>query len=185
MQVAIIKTKNIFDLLYTNSRTEEILKVKGVKVVSIENIRIKNIKGNFLCCIQTTYRTIKGRCSTFLSCWDYLKHFVLDRKLRSRHYIAIQNQQNPTIWQVSCPSEPSKPVRTVRLYPEQVTCTCEDFANQIATFKEHPYLSKILDKKLNLCKHSIATLNTIGIRNYQGYFTQWEPGGRFHSLSQG
>lgn len=179
MQTTASATKNIFDMLYTKRRTEEILRAKHIKVICIESIKIKNKKGTFLCCVQTTYRTTSGRCSTFLSCWDYLKIFILDRKLRSRHYLATPDKHNPTLWRVICPTDLTKPARKIKLYPNKVTCNCEDFSNQSTIFKEHPYLVKLLSVKLQLCKHAIATLNTLGIHNAKEYFLHWKTGGQF------
>lgn len=181
MQATISTAKNIFDLLYTKSRTEEILKAKSIKVIRVESVKIKNKKGEFLCCVQSTYHTTRGRCSTFISCWDYLKSFVFDRKLRSRYYIAISDKLSPTIWQVTCPTDLTKQARKIQLYPDKVICNCEDFSNQTNLFKEHPYLVKRLTGKLQLCKHAIATLNTLGIHNAKEYFHHWEPGGQFAS----
>ncbi len=187
--------KTIFTQFYTHNRTRHILEQKGIRVQKIEKVRITNRNGEYLRCVQVTYIVASGRCSTFISCRDYLAEAMNGRRERAKGYTASQNSNRPSEWNVYAKVS-QMPVqlgtatrgsegkrRIVTTTPTSVSCTCEDFESQGYYLQEHPYLWYHVLKERRICKHAIATLNELGFDSLRDYLAAWKPNGRLNNLA--
>lgn len=190
------KERSIFTQFYTHSRTREILEGKGIKVRKIEKVSIHKPSGEFYRCVQVVYTVVNGqRCSTFVSCKDYLSKAYGDRKERSKEYTAYQDREHSTYWTVvskviqmpltgdMATSGKEGKARTVTTVADAVVCDCEDFANQPYYLQEHPYLWYTLMKERRVCKHVFTTLDALGFGSLRDYLAAWKPEGRLSKLS--
>lgn len=174
--------RSIFKAFYTHNRTKALLEAKGIKVKSVERVAIAKPNGEFYCAVHVVYLTSAGRCSTFISCREYLAHAVQGRKERAREYTATQGIANPSQWKVTSNELGCIP-RTVTTTPYEVTCTCEDFEHQGSYLSEHPYLWERVIKGYRICKHAMATLAALGCSSLSAYLKAWKEGGRFSRLA--
>lgn len=190
------KERSIFTQFYTHSRTKEILEAKGVKVKKVEKVSIHKPSGEFYRCVHVVYVVVNGqRCSTFISCKDYLASAIAGRKERSKEYIAHQNRERPSnftvlsktiqmpLYGTMAKSSKEGRARTVTASPEAIVCDCEDFITQPHYLQEHPYLWWELMKQRTVCKHIFVTLDVLGFNSLRDYLAAWKPGGRFPKLS--
>lgn len=188
--------KTIFTQFYTHKRTRHILEQKGIRVQKIEKVRITNRNGEYLRCVQVTYIGASGRrCSTFISCRDYLAEAMAGRKERAKDYTASQNSRHPSEWNVyakvsQMPVQPELATRgsegkrrVVTTTPTSVSCTCEDFESQGYYYQEHPYLWFEVLKQRRICKHSLCVLNQLGFGSLRDYLQAWKPNGRLNNLA--
>lgn len=188
-------TSTIFKLFYTHRRTEQILQAKGVKVRKIERVSINRPSGEFYNCVQVVYSTAAGRCSTFISCREYLTLATQGRRERARDYKAYQDTKRPSQWKVyanvvQLPTEDREPtrggegkVRHVITTTSGVTCDCEDYLSQPDYLQEHPYLWWWLCKERHVCKHSINVMSALRFNSLRDYLATWKPEGRLSKLA--
>ena len=188
--------KTIFTQFYTRNRTRQILEQKGIRVQKIEAIRIANRNGEYLRCVQVTYIVASGRrCSTFLSCKEYLAEAMAGRRERAKDYTASQNSNRPSEWNVyakvaQLPVEPRTATRggegkrrIVITTPTSVSCTCEDYESQGSYYQEHPYLWFEVLKQRRICKHSLCVLSQLGFGSLRDYLAAWKPEGKLSKLA--
>lgn len=173
---------SIMRMFYTHSRTKQLLQNKGIKIKSIARVSITKPKGGFYCAVHVIYITSAGRCSTFISCREYLAHATQGRRERARDYKAQQHFSNPSQWTVKSNELACVP-RTVTTTPHEVTCNCEDFEHQGSYLSEHPYLWERVIKGYRICKHALATLAALGCTSLRDYLAAWKDGGRFATLA--
>jgi len=174
-----------------------LLENKGIKVQRIEAVRITKPNGEFYNMVHVVYRVKNGgRCSTFISCKDYLARATEKRKEEAEKYTAYQEKHNPSEWHVYSKPNPNKVAeprqiqdndapkyRTVHTTPEGVYCDCEDFSGQCAYLSQHPYLWQKVIKGYQICKHSLCALSHLGHKSLSSYLKAWQPGGRFSQLA--
>lgn len=149
---------------------------------SVEKVSITKPDGSAYNCVQIVYSTAAGRCSTFISCREYLGHAMQARKARAMEYTAQQGIANPQQWKVKSGELGCIP-RTVTTTPHSVTCDCEDFQHQDAYLSQHPYLWQKVIKGYSICKHSFATLASLGFGSLRDYLAAWKEGGRLNNLA--
>jgi len=83
-------------MFYTHKRSMILLENKGIKVQRIEAVRITKPNGEFYNMVHVVYRVKNGgRCSTFISCKDYLARATEKRKEEAEKYTAYQEKHNP------------------------------------------------------------------------------------------
>ncbi len=188
---------SIFKLFYTHKRTQILLEAKGVKVKNIEKVSITKPNGEFYNMVHVVYRVKNGgRCSTFISCREYLARATEKRKEEAEKYVARQNFDSPSEWRVYSKANPNKveqpnkiedsdavKYRTVYTSPNLVCCDCEDYNNQCAYLSQHPYLWEKVIKKYQVCKHIFTTLQTLNFSSLSSYLKAWQPGGRLNNLA--
>ncbi len=189
---------SIFKLFYTHRRAEILLSAKGIKVKNIEKVSINKPSGEFYCAVHVIY-TVKngGRCSTFISCKEFLARAAEKRKQESENYVARQDFHAPSQWRVYPKGSSVKAIeqprqikesttdkyRTVATTPQAVVCDCEDFTNQANYLSQHPYLWESVIKQHRICKHALCALNQLGFNSLSSYLKAWQPGGRLNQLS--
>lgn len=174
---------SIMRMFYTHNRTKALLGAKGIKVKSVEKVSITKPSGEFLNCVHVVYTVINGRrCSTFISCREYLAHATQGRKARAMEYSAQQGIANPQEWKVTS-NELGNTAKTVTTTPHSVTCDCEDFQHQADYLSQHPYLWQRVIKGFKICKHALATLSQLGFSSLRDYLNAWKKGGRLNSLA--
>ncbi len=188
---------SIYRLFYTHRRTEILLKAQGVRVKNIEKVSITKPSGAFYNCVHVIYRVANGaRCSTFISCKEYLARATEKRKEEATNYQAFQDNGNPAAWRVYVKANPAKvqaprqiepstadKYRTVQTTPQSVFCDCEDFENQHTYLSQHPYLWQKVIKGYQICKHSLCALSQLGFSSLSSYLKVWLPGGRLSQLA--
>lgn len=176
-------TRSIFQMFYTRKRTEQLLQAKGIKVKSVEKISITKTDGSFYNCVHVVYIVSNGaRCSTFISCREYLNAAMQNRRVKARDYKAVQGIANPQLWKVTSNKLASIP-RTVTTTPHSVTCNCEDFTTQHEYLSQHPYLWDRVIKGYSICKHSLAAIAALGFGSLRDYLNAWTPEGRLSKLA--
>lgn len=186
----------IFRLFYTHRRAEQILQVKGIKIKRIERISINRPSGEFLNCVQITYIVSSGRrCSTFISCKDFLALATQGRRERSKDYKSYQDSKHPSEWRVyanvvQLPTENRQPtkssegkVRHVIASTAGISCDCEDYLRQPDYFQEHPYLWWQVCKQRHICKHTVNVMSALGFGSLKDYLAGWKPEGRLSKLA--
>ena len=189
-------TPSIFRMFYTHKRTQMLLEAKGIKIMRIEKVSINKPSGKFYCAVHIVYTTAAGRCSTFISCKEYLARATTKRKEEATNYQAFQDNGNPSNWRVYPKGNPIKSeaprqiepstadkYRSVHTTPQSVFCDCEDFENQHAYLSQHPYLWQKVIKGYSICKHSLCALSQLGFSSLSSYLKAWQPGGRLNQLS--
>jgi hypothetical protein len=188
---------SIFRMFYTHKRTQILLEAKGIRVKNIEKVSINKPNGEFYCAVHVVYRVANGgRCSTFISCREYLQRATEKRKQEAENYKAYQDNDSPANWRVYPKGNPVKgqeprqvednttdKYRSVTTTPQAVTCDCEDFENQHTYLSQHPYLWQQVIKKYRICKHSLCALNHLGFSSLSKYLAAWQPGGRLNQLA--
>lgn len=180
--------RSIFQFLYTFKRTQTLLESQGIAFERIDSVKITDFNGNFInhvhCCYITHKRDL---CTANLASFTYYELFQQERKNRALDYHAQQDGENPLLYIVSSTSQTNeiKHWRQVYLFPERLTCTCEDYSN-MSYLQQHPYLwwHDLQGGKLIACKHIHATLNTLGFSSILDYLKAWHPGGRFIQYKQ-
>ena len=196
---ATTQAPSIFRMFYTHKRTQILLEAKGIRVKSIESVRINKPSGEFYNCVHVVYRVANGgRCSTFISCKEYLARATQKRKQEAENYKAYQENDSPSNWRVYPKGNPVKTqeqprqiesdttevkYRSVTTTPNAVTCDCEDFEKQHTYLSQHPYLWEKVIKQYRICKHSMATLGQLGFSSLSKYLGAWKPGGKLSNLS--
>lgn len=190
-------TGSIFKLFYTHRRSMILLEAKGVRVRRIEKVGIVKPNGEFFNCVHVVYIVKNGgRCSTFISCRDYLARATEKRKEEAEKYTAYQEKHNPSEWHVYPKANPNKvqetrqiedtdapKYRTVHTTPDAVYCDCEDYNNQSAYLSQHPYLYEKVIKGYQICKHSLCALSHLGHTSLSSYLKSWQPGGKLSQLA--
>lgn len=181
--------RSIFQLLYTFKRTKTLLESQGIAVERIDSVTITDFNGNFLNHIRCRYLTSQGQLDTVnLESLAYYELFQHERRNRALDYHARVDTDNPLKYIVSstAKTEQIKPLRQVRLFPERLTCTCEDYSNMSLYLQQHPYLwwYVLQGGKLIACKHVHATLNTLSFSSVCDYLKAWQSGGRFVEYKQ-
>lgn len=176
-------TCSIFQMFYTRKRTQVLLEAKGIKVKSIEKISITKPSGEFYTSVHIVYIVSNGqRCSTFISCREYLNQAMQNRRVKARDYKTQQGITNPQEWKVTSNELGCIP-RHVTTTPHSVNCYCEDFENQADYLRQHPYLWQKVIKGYRICKHSLCTLSALGFDSLGAYLRAWKLGGRFSQLA--
>ncbi len=176
-------TRSIFKQFYTHKRTQALLEAKGIKVKSIEKVSITKPSGESYNSVHVIYIVSSGsRCSTFISCKEYLNQAMQNRRVKAMDYKAQQGIANPQQWKVTSNELGSIP-RRVTTTPHSVTCDCEDFNTQANYLSQHPYLWNNIIKGHRICKHAFATLNELGFGSLRDYLAAWKPEG-WHVLHQ-
>lgn len=190
------KERSIFTQFYTHSRTKQILEAKGVKVKKIEKVAIHKPSGEYYKCVHVVYVVANGsRCSTFVSCKDYLAKAYGERKERSKEYTAHQDFANPSEWTVvskviqlplhgdMAKSGKEGKARHVTTAPQAVVCNCEDFVTQPDYLMEHPYLWYTLMKERRVCKHCYTVMDALGFGSLRDYLLAWKSEGKLSKLA--
>lgn len=136
-------------MLYTKAAALRILKI-ATKVESVKVL--KN-------CVQVTYKTAHGRCSTFLSKTVFKQNFVSDRKAAATALICSEVMQG--CWKVGNPQNGN--VYDVWLSVRSVDCGCEDYRQQIDTIGK------------GICKHGYRVLTELGIDSLAEYIQSNRP----------
>lgn len=103
--------------------------------------------------VQVTYKTVYGRCSTFLSFTSFKKNFV-DRRQTDAQELEV-NHVKHNEYKVINPSKNSS--YSCLAYVDSIDCCCEDYRNQILFFKK------------GCCKHGYAVLDHLGFNNLNDY----------------
>ncbi len=86
---ATTQTPTIFRMFYTHKRSAMLLESKGIKVQRIERVGIAKPDGSFYNCVHVIYIVKNGgRCSTFITCKDYLARAIEKRKQEAENYTA-------------------------------------------------------------------------------------------------
>ena len=199
MTVATTQAPSIFRMFYTHKRTQILLEAKGIKVKSIEKVSINKPSGEFYCAVHVVYRVANGgRCSTFLSCKDFLARAIEKRKQEAQNYKAYQENDSPSNWRVYPKGNPVKTqeqprqieqdtidvkYRSVMTTPNAVSCDCEDWSSQHTYLSQHPYLWQTVIRGYRICKHSLCALNHLGFSSLSAYLKAWQPGGKLSNLS--
>jgi hypothetical protein len=140
---------NATNLIYSMASAARILaKDLGNIFKRVENIKfVKSI-------VQVTYKTIHGRCSTFLSFTSFKKNFV-DRRQEDSQELEVKHIEKNHKYKVINSKKNSS--YTCRAYTDGVECECEDYRNQIMFFKK------------GCCKHGYAVLSHLGFKNLGDY----------------
>ena len=176
-------TAQIYRLFYTHARSKALLEAKGIKVKRIEGVAITKPDGSFYNCVHVVYSVKNGaRCSTFISCREYLNAAMQNRRVKAREYKAQQGIANPQQWKVTSNELASIPY-TVATTPHSVTCNCEDFQTQHDYLSQHPYLWEKVIKGYSICKHSLAAIAALGFGSLRDYLNAWKPEGRLRNLA--
>jgi len=136
------------NLIYSTAAANRILlnqlgkifkKAEGIKI-------LKN-------CVQVTYRTVFGRCSTFLSTKLFKSNFVDHRKNeaqkleiepKGQSFFEVKNPEKGTIYRLHA-------------FCEGILCGCEDYRNQTNFYKK------------GCCKHGYAVLQYLGFNSLSEY----------------
>lgn len=189
-------SRSIFRMLYTHNRTKQLLEAKGIKVQRIEKVNITKPNGEFYNCVHVVYTVINGgRCSTFISCREYLTLATQGRRERAKDYKSYQDSRCPSEWKVyanvvQLPTQDRQPtrghegkVRNVITSTTGVSCDCEDYLNQPDYLQEHPYLWWVLMKERRVCKHTINVMSALGFSSLRDYLAAWKPEGRLSKLA--
>lgn len=138
---------NATNLIYSMASAARILaKDLGDIFKRVENIKLGKV-------IQITYRTVFGRCSTFLSPKSFKTNFV-DRRKSDAQELEVK-PINKHEYKVINPKKNTK--YTCYAYTDGMDCTCEDYRNQILFFKK------------GCCKHGYAVLTHLGFSNLNDY----------------
>lgn len=138
---------NAINLIYSVATAGRILSSQLGKVFKkAESIKILRN------CVQVTYRTAFGRCSTFLSTKLFKSSFV-DRRKEDAAQLEVEIQGK--IFKVQNPKKGT----TYRLHAfcEGILCTCEDYRNQVSFYKK------------GCCKHGYAVLQYLGFNSLSDY----------------
>ena len=189
-------TPSIFRMFYTHKRTQMLLEAKGIRVKNIEKVSISKPSGAFYNCVHVIYTTVAGRCSTFISCKEYLARATEKRKAEAENYKAYQDSNSPSNWRVYPKGNPVQneaprqiepstgdKYRSVTTTTQAVFCDCEDFEHQHTYLSQHPYLWQKVIKGYSICKHSLCALSQLGFSSLSSYLKAWQPGGRLNNLS--
>lgn len=138
---------NKTNIIYSMAAAARILaKELGEVFKRVENIKII---GSI---VQVTYRTIFGRCSTFLSFVSFKKNFV-DRRKADAQELEVKAGNNGFF--VINPKKGTS--YHCRAWIDSIDCLCEDYKNQIIHFTK------------GCCKHGYAVLNHLGFSNLNSY----------------
>lgn len=140
-------------------------------------------------------RNSGSRCSTFISCRDFLASAIAGRRERSKDYVAYQDSEHPSQWRVTAKviqlpvhgdmakSGREGKARTVTTTPTSVVCDCEDWLFQGDYLQEHPYLWYSLMKERRMCKHCYTVLDALNFGSLRDYLAAWRPEGRLSKLA--
>lgn len=141
---------NQTNLLYSMASAARILaKSIGIIFKTVQSIKIlKN-------CIQVTYSTIFGRCSTFLSFKTFKSHFVEKRKEEAETFTVERCSGEKAKFKVFNKKKGTSYV--CECWTDHVDCTCEDYYNQ------QQFLGKAC------CKHNYAVLKFLGFNSLSDY----------------
>lgn len=140
---------NAKNLIYSMASAARILAKDLGKVFK----RVENIK--FIgAVVQVTYKTVFGRCSTFLSFNSFKKNFVDRRQEDAKSLKVVDTPKKHQFLVIN-------PVKETRYhcltFLDSIDCVCEDYRNQILHFKK------------GCCKHGYAVLNHLGFSNLNEY----------------
>lgn len=143
------------NLLINLSAASRILKsLLGGIFKRVESIRQLNKN-----LIQVTYKTIFGRCSTFISAIAFKQNFVNFRKASANGLRVIQGTTRKAFYVVN-------PVKSTTynllLFSDGIDCDCKDYEMQIGQFKK------------GCCKHGYAVLNYLGFDSLKKYIQTYK-----------
>ncbi len=186
MTAATTAPTTIFKLFYTHNRTKQILQGKGIKVKRIERVAIAKPNGEFYNAVHVVYIVSNGqRCSTFISCKEYLAQAMQGRRERATEYVAVQHPNNLSQWDVynqDVDMFTNSGYRVVTT-PKGVSCNCDDFQGQGDYLSQHPYLWQKVIKQHRICKHALCTLNYLGFDSLSSYLKAWRPEGKLTQMA--
>lgn len=128
-------------LLFSKTATARILNVERFM---IERIQVWD---------KTIWVKMRGEKPQLISQNIYFNHFVTYRQKNSTNLIAIK--EDTAKWQVINPQKETWNI--VNLVGDRLTCTCEDYKNQINILKR------------GCCKHCYKVLNEIGCHSLSDY----------------
>lgn len=153
--------KSLYQIFYTHKRAELLLAAKGIKA-KVMKITIVRPSGKFYNCVQVIYKVAGSVCSTFLSCKEFLKRAIENRKDAGNDYFVsgtdTANQYHVYGKDADLLTQPGYIVTASK---NAIACECLDYQKQSAIYAEHPYLWKQLFKEKQICKHGFAVLRSI------------------------
>lgn len=130
-------------MLYTKAAALRILE----GAIAVESVQLLKH------CVQATYQTQRGRCSTFLSRAAFKADFVETRRAAGRSLSS--RQLEPTRYLVSTPNGEN---HVVSLKGDRLHCDCRDYWRQLQTFRR------------GCCKHGYHVLETwLGLSSLAEY----------------
>lgn len=140
-------------LFFTKAAALRILQAQGIAARCVETLRV--YKG----AVQVTYRTLNGRCSTFLSKTAFYSDFISFRQQGATTCTVKRWGAGSYQGRYEVFSGMSEKIYTVELVAGTAMCGCPDYEEQ----------RKQLGKAKVGCKHVLATLNHIGYGSLAEY----------------
>lgn len=156
-------------VFYTHKRAQLLLAAKGIKA-KVMRITIVRPSGKLYNCVQVVYSVAGSICSTFLSCKEFLKRAIENRKDASNDYFVSETDKVNQFHVYGKDADYlTQPGYIVTAYKDAIACECLDYQKQAAIYQEHPYLWKQLFKERQICKHGFALLKTLGYGKLSTY----------------
>lgn len=137
------------DYVYSKSAVARMLNVAQSLVTKVEKWPINSFDK---CSI--VFVIVKGRRPRFWKKFDFLCHFADWRRAQSKELV-VDRLMPDTLAVIN---EKKKSKYVVKIKPDAIACTCEDYKNQ----------NKFLPKA-GVCKHGYAVLNSLGIAKFSEY----------------
>jgi len=130
------------DYVYSKSAVARMMNIASFLVVRVEKWA------------NCAFVIIKGKRPRFWKKFDFLLHFADWRRSQSKELVV--DRLMPDVFAVINEKKKSKYV--VKIKPDAIVCTCEDYKNQV----------KFLGKP-GVCKHGYAVLKSLGVNKLSEY----------------